>query len=121
LELGLATDIRIADASADFGLPEVGLGIIPSSGGVLRLTRAVGPARAKELILRGRRFGDAEAHAIGPLAEVADDAPARALEIAAELAALPRLALRTAKATIDLAAESPRAAAVLMEQAHPRS
>ena len=116
LELALATDIRIADASADFGLPEVGLGIIPGSGGVLRLTRAVGPARAKELILRGRRFGADEAHAIGLVAEVADDAPARALEIAAELAALPPLALRTAKATIDLAAESSREAAILMEQ-----
>jgi enoyl-CoA hydratase/carnithine racemase len=116
LELALATDIRIAVASADFGLPEVGLGIIPSSGGVLRLTRAVGPARAKELILRGRRFGADEARAIGLVAEVADDAPARALEIAAELAALPPLALRTAKATIDLAAESSREAAILMEQ-----
>jgi len=94
----------------------VGLGIIPSSGGVLRLTRAVGPARAKELILRGRRFGADEAHAIGLVAEVADDALARALEIAAELAALPPLALRTAKATIDLAAESSREAAILMEQ-----
>jgi enoyl-CoA hydratase/carnithine racemase len=116
LELALATDIRVADASADFGLPEVGLGIIPSSGGVLRLTRAVGPARAKELILRGRRFDAAEAHAIGLVAEVAGDALARALEIAAELAALPPLALRTAKATIDLAAESSREAAALMEQ-----
>jgi len=50
------------------------------------------------------------------VAEVADDAPARALEIAAELAALPPLALRTAKATIDLAAESSREAAILMER-----
>ena len=47
---------------------------------------------------------------------MADDALARALEIAAELAALPPLALRTAKATIDLAAESSREAAILMEQ-----
>jgi enoyl-CoA hydratase/carnithine racemase len=116
LELALATDIRIAGSSADFGLPEVGLGIIPSSGGVLRLARAVGPARAKELILRARRFGADEAHAIGLVAEVADDALARALEIAAELAALPPLAVRTAKATIDLAAESSREAAILMEQ-----
>ena len=116
LELALATDIRIAAPSADFGLPEVGLGIIPSSGGVLRLNRAVGPARAKDLILRGRRFDAAEAQAIGLVAEVADDPLDRALEVAAELAALPPLALRTAKATIDLAAESSREAAILMEQ-----
>jgi enoyl-CoA hydratase/carnithine racemase len=116
LELALATDIRVAGPSAAFGLPEVGLGIIPSSGGVLRLTRAVGPARAKELILRGRRIDAAEAHAIGLVDEVANDSLGRALEIAAELAALPPLALRTAKATIDLASESSREAAILMEQ-----
>ena len=72
LELALATDIRVADATATFGLPEVGLGIIPSSGGVLRLTRAVGPARAKELILRGRRFEGGEAYVIGLVSVLAE-------------------------------------------------
>ncbi len=117
LELALATDIRVADATATFGLPEVGLGITPSSGGILRLTRAIGPARAKELILRGRRFEGGEAYVLGLVGVLAEgDALTRALEIAQELAALPPLALQVAKRTIDLAAESSREAAVLMEQ-----
>jgi enoyl-CoA hydratase/carnithine racemase len=49
LELALATDFRIADGTAVFGFPEVGLEILPSSGGTYRLARALGPARAKEL------------------------------------------------------------------------
>ncbi len=117
LELALATDIRVAGSTATFGLPEVGLGIVPASGGILRLTRAVGPARAKELILRGRRLDAGEAYAIGLVGVLAEGDPlARALEIARELAALPPLALQVAKRTIDLAAESSREAAVLMEQ-----
>jgi enoyl-CoA hydratase/carnithine racemase len=118
LELALATDLRVADATATFGLPEVGLGIIPSSGGVLRLTRALGPARAKDLILTGRRLGAVEAHELGLVTEVLveGDAVTRALELAGQLAELPPLALQVAKRTIDLAAESSREAAVLMEQ-----
>ena len=51
LELALATDFRIADETAVFGFPEVGLGILPSSGGTHRVARLLGAARAKELIL----------------------------------------------------------------------
>ncbi|MEP6641644.1 MAG: enoyl-CoA hydratase/isomerase family protein [Gaiellales bacterium] len=117
-ELALATDLRIAERSATFGLPEVGLGIIPGSGGLLRVARAVGPARAKDLILRGRRLEAAEAYSLGLVTEVVDDGDAlrRALEIAEELAALPPLALQVAKRSIDLAADSSREAVVAMEQ-----
>ena len=118
LELALATDIRVADATATFGLPEVGLGIIPSSGGVLRLTRAVGPARAKELILRGRRFDARRGARDRPRQRARRGRRARRARSRSphELAALPPLALQVAKRTIDLAAESSREAAVLMEQ-----
>jgi enoyl-CoA hydratase/carnithine racemase len=118
LELALAADLRVAEESAKFGLPEVGLGIIPSSGGVLRLTRAIGPARAKDLILTGRRLGAVEAHGLGLVTEVVGEGESlpRALELAQDLAALPPLALQVAKQTIDLAAESSREAAALMEQ-----
>ena len=118
LELALATDLRVADATATFGLPEVGLGDHPE----LRRDPAPDPdrsgrARAKELILRGRRFEGGEAYVIGLVSVLAEgDALTRALEIAQELAALPPLALQVAKRTIDLAAESSREAAVLMEQ-----
>ncbi len=118
LELALAADLRVAERSATFGLPEVGLGIVPSSGGILRLTRAIGAARAKDLILTGRRLGADEAHTLGFVTEVVEAGAAldRALALAAELAALPALALQVAKRTIDLAAESSREAVILMEQ-----
>lgn len=118
LELALAADLRVAERSATFGLPEVALGIVPSSGGLLRLTRSIGPARAKDVILTGRRIGAEEAHALGLVTEVVDDGAAlgRALAIAAELAALPPLAVQTAKQAIDMAAESSREAVVMAER-----
>ena len=56
LELALAADIRIADPAAVFGFPEIDIGILPSSGGLTRIGRAVGAGRARDLVLRGRRF-----------------------------------------------------------------
>jgi enoyl-CoA hydratase/carnithine racemase len=114
LELALATDFRIADESAVFGFPEVGLGILPSSGGTLRLTRLLGAARAKELILLRDRIDARTALATGLVTEVA--ALDRALELAEMLAQLPPLAVSLAKQAIDAAAESPRDAALLIER-----
>src|SRR5258708_1668860 len=65
LELALACDLRIAAPHAVLGLPETTLGIIPGAGGTQRLPRVVGEARAKELILLGRRITAAEALAWG--------------------------------------------------------
>ncbi len=65
LELALACDIRIAAASAEMGLTEVRLGIIPGAGGTQRLARIAGVAAAKELILTGRRIGAARARELG--------------------------------------------------------
>jgi enoyl-CoA hydratase/carnithine racemase len=102
-ELALATDFRVAEASASFGLPEVGIGILPSSGGTHRLTRLVGTARAKELILLGERFGAEAAHRLGLVTEVVEDGAslARALVRAERLATLPPLAVSVAKQVID--------------------
>jgi enoyl-CoA hydratase/carnithine racemase len=118
LELALATDFRIADETAAFGLPEVELGILPSSGGAYRLVRLVGPGRAKELMLLRRRFDAAEAHALGVVTEVvpAGKAMERALECAAELATLPPLAVETIKRAADLIPEASREAAMLIER-----
>ena len=116
LELALAADFRVADASAVLGFPEVGIGILPSSGGTVRATRLVGPARARELILLGDRISAADALAIGLVTEVVDDAPARALELARRLAALSPAAVAVAKAAIDAATESSRDVALMIER-----
>jgi enoyl-CoA hydratase/carnithine racemase len=116
LELALATDFRIADESAIFGFPEVGLGILPSSGGTQRVTRLLGAARAKELILLRDRLDARAALAAGLVTEVVPSALERALELAERLAALPPLAVSLTKQAIGAAEESPREAALLIER-----
>jgi enoyl-CoA hydratase/carnithine racemase len=64
-ELALCCDLRVLAATTELGLPEVTLGIIPGAGGTQRLTRLVGAARAKALILTGRRMGALECAALG--------------------------------------------------------
>jgi enoyl-CoA hydratase/carnithine racemase len=116
-ELALACDFRIADRAATFGLPEVEIGILPSSGGTMRLVKAIGAARAKELILLRRRVPAASLAEMGLVSEVVDGDPEpRALSVAAELAALPRLAVELAKKSADAAADASREAALLIEQ-----
>jgi enoyl-CoA hydratase/carnithine racemase len=118
LELALALDFRIADETAVFGFPEVSLGILPSSGGLHRVTRLLGPARAKELFLLAERFGADDARRAGVVTEVVEDGKAldRALEVAARLAALPREAVAVTKEAIDAAVAAPREAALLIER-----
>ena len=70
LELAMACDFRIAVEGCEVGLTEVRLGIMPGAGGTQRLPRLVGEARAKELILLGRRIPIARAHEIGLVNEV---------------------------------------------------
>jgi enoyl-CoA hydratase/carnithine racemase len=117
-ELALATDFRIADETAVFGLPEVELGIVPSSGGTYRLVRALGPARAKELLLLKPRVDAAEALRLGIATEVvpAGQALARSLELARQVAALPPLAASAAKQAANAIAESGREAGVMLER-----
>ena len=118
LELALATDFRIADETAIFGLPEVALGILPSSGGTYRLVRLLGVARAKELVLLRDRIGAEEALAVGLVTEVVPRGQAlpRALELAERLAALPPLAVSLAKQAIDAMPEASRDAGLLIER-----
>ena len=117
-ELALACDFRIADDTAVFGLPEVKLGIVPSFGGTYRLTRLLGPARAKELVLLRDRIDAAAALRFGAVTEVvgAGEALDRALEHAAHLAGLPRLAVSVAKRAVDSMAETSRAAGLELER-----
>jgi enoyl-CoA hydratase/carnithine racemase len=117
-ELALATDFRVAEASASFGLPEVGIGILPSSGGTLRLARLLGTARAKELVLLGDRFGAERAQALGLVTEVVGDGESlpRALALAERLAALPPLAVSVAKQVIDAVPGASDEAALALER-----
>jgi enoyl-CoA hydratase/carnithine racemase len=118
LELALACDFRVAEAGATFGLPEVSIGILPSSGGTHRLARLVGPGRAKELVLLRERLTATEARAFGLVTEVVADgtALAGALEIAGRLAALPPLAVSVAKQALDAMPEASRDAGLLVER-----
>jgi enoyl-CoA hydratase len=104
-ELAMICDVIVASETAQFGQPEINLGIIPGAGGTQRLTRTVGKYRANELILTGRRVKADEAKAIGlaaqvyPAASWLDDAKALARTIAEK----PPVAARLATEAVDLA------------------
>lgn len=102
-ELALACDLRVAAPHAELGFPEVRLGIIPGGGGTQRLSRLVGPGRAKDLILTGRRVSAAEALAIGLVDRVAPEAGLlqTSQELASTIAANGPLAIAAAKHAID--------------------
>jgi enoyl-CoA hydratase/carnithine racemase len=117
-ELALATDFRLADRTAVFGLPEVGLGIVPSSGGMHRLVRLLGAARAKELVLLGERFDADEALTLGLVTEVVPEGAVlgRALELGERLSAQPRLAVSLAKQALESMPEASREAGLALER-----
>ncbi len=102
-ELALTADFRVSAEDAQWGQPEILLGIIPGAGGTQRLPRLIGPAKAKDLIYTGRFVGAEEALEIGLVDVVvpAADVYATALKLAAKYAKGPALALRAAKAAID--------------------
>ena len=103
MELALACDIRIAAEGTQMGLPETRLGIIPDVGGTTRLTRLVGPARAKELIFTGRHFDISYAERWGIVNYVLpeDQLMAKAEALAAEINQAAPLAVGMAKRVID--------------------
>jgi enoyl-CoA hydratase/carnithine racemase len=119
LELALACDFRLAADSAELGLVETRLGIIPGAGGTQRLARLAGLAVAKQLILTGRRIGAARAHELGIVDEVvpAGELAVAAARLAAELAAAGPLAVTQAKKAIDGGFGLPLAEALAHERA----
>ena len=110
-ELALACDLRIAqDGDYPIGLPEVNIGLLPGAGGTQRLARLVGEARALELILQGRTVGPRDAARLGLVNECCDGpALARAMEIAARIAAQPARAIAHVKRLVRGARERPLA------------
>jgi enoyl-CoA hydratase/carnithine racemase len=98
-ELALSCDVIVADETAQLGLPEASVGLVPGCGGTQLLARRIGPGRAADLIFTGRRVGADEAHAIGLADRVvpAGQARAAALELAGQIAGNSPVAVRAAK------------------------
>ena len=119
-ELALACDFRIAADDAKLGQPEVLLGIIPGAGGTQRLTRLVGPAKAKDLVFSGRQVTAQEALAIGLVDAVvpAAEVYAEATSWAKRYAGGPRQAVAAAKEAIDRGVEVDLDTAMEIERVH---
>jgi enoyl-CoA hydratase/carnithine racemase len=117
-ELALACDLVVASETAEFGQPEVMLGIIPGGGGSQRLARAIGKQRAMELVLTGRRFDAREAERLGVVNTVTGKREwlESALELARRVASRPPIATRLAKQAVLAAEESGLAAGLETER-----
>jgi enoyl-CoA hydratase len=117
-ELAMTCDLIVAGDDARFGQPEINLGVMPGAGGTQRLTRAIGRARAMDLILTGRSIQAAEAEAMGlvsrvvPAAETLD----AALELARTIASKAPVAVLAAKEAVRLAEELPLSAGLRHER-----
>jgi enoyl-CoA hydratase/carnithine racemase len=118
-ELALNCDVIVADATAQIGLPEASVGLVPGCGGTQLLARRIGPGRAADLIFTGRRVGADEALAIG-LADrlvAAGQARTAALEMAGQIAGNSPVAVRAAKQALRNGAGLSLAAALDVEDA----
>lgn len=117
-ELALHSDVIIAGRTAQFGLPEPRVGIMPGAGGTQRLARAVGKFAAMHLLLSAKPVPAERAHALGIVAEVVDNAETipRATAFAASVAKLPPLAMRGIKRSVRDGADLPLGEGLALEQ-----
>jgi enoyl-CoA hydratase len=117
-ELAMSCDIIVAAEDATFGQPEINLGVMPGAGGTQRLTRAIGKARAMDLILTGRTVGAVEAERIGLVSRVVapDSTLDEAIELAKRIAAQAPVAVLAAKEAIKQADELPLSAGLQHER-----
>lgn len=110
-EIALMCDIVLASPTAQFGQPEIDLGIIPGAGGTQRLTQAVGKSRAMELVLTGRRFNAQEAVAWGVASRVVGEGEGQvvkeAVELAKVIASKGALAVQAGKEAVKASLEVP--------------
>jgi enoyl-CoA hydratase/carnithine racemase len=111
-ELALACDMVVASETAEFGQPEITLGIIPGGGGTQRLARVAGKQRTMELVLTGRRIGAEEAFRLGFVNQVTRKREwlDQAVELARVIARRPPIAIRLAKQAVLAAEENTLAA-----------
>lgn len=117
-ELAMACDIVIAADTAKFGQPEIKLGVIPGAGGTQRLTRAVGKAKAMDLILTARMMDAQEAERAGLVSRVVsgDKLLDEALSCAATIAEMSLPAVMAAKECVDQAYENALTPGILFER-----
>ena len=117
-ELAMMCDILIAADNAKFGQPEIKLGILPGAGGTQRLPRAVGKAKAMDLVLTGRMMDAAEAERAGLVSRVvvADKLLEEALACAAQIAEFSLPSVMMAKEAVNRAWEAPLAEGILFER-----
>jgi enoyl-CoA hydratase len=117
-ELAMMCDIIIAGENARFGQPEINLGIIPGAGGTQRLTRAVGKAKAMEMVLTGRMMDAQEAERASLVSRVvpAAEVVAEAVRVGEKIAALSAPAVAVAKEAVNRAFETTLAEGVKFER-----
>jgi enoyl-CoA hydratase len=117
LELALACNIRIASEKAQFGAPEVKLGIIPGDGGTQRLPRLIGLGRAMELVLTGDFIDASEAHRIGLVNKVvsSEELIENVMGLAKKIASRPPLAVKYAKEAVNRSQEGDTASGYALE------
>jgi len=118
-ELAMMCDIVIAADTAKFGQPEITLGVIPGAGGTQRLTRAVGKAKAMEMILSGRNMDAQEAERSGLVSRIVPAASLleEALKVADRIAHFSQPSVALAKAAVNRAFETTLAEGVRYERA----
>jgi enoyl-CoA hydratase len=118
MELVMACDMVIAGDNAQFGQPEIKIGVMPGAGGTQRLTKVVGKARAMELVLTGRTVSAEEAYAMGLVNHVVarEQVVPRALELAQTIADMPPVAVRLAKESVLTALDTPLDIGLLHER-----
>ncbi len=118
-EIAMSCDIILASETARFGLPEITLGVIPGAGGTQRLVRAVGKAKAMEMILSGRFMNAEEAERAGlvsriiPAGELVDEA----VKVGEKIADMSLPAVMLAKSCVDRAFETTLAEGMTFERA----
>ncbi|MBN9747822.1 enoyl-CoA hydratase [Amycolatopsis sp. A1MSW2902] len=117
-ELAMMCDLLLAADTARFGQPEITLGVIPGMGGSQRLTRAIGKAKAMDLILTGRTMTAEEAERAGLVSRVvpAADLLAEAVAVASKIGSMSFVAATTAKEAVNRVFESTLAEGVLFER-----
>lgn len=117
-ELMIACDIRIASEKAKIGQPEINLGILPAGGGTQQLTKLIGLAKAKELILTGKVITAKEALDIGLVNEVVphDEVMDKAMEVAHLIASKPPVAIKLAKIALNESATADLSSGMALEK-----